>query len=473
MRAAQLAWVFLIASGTAGCLLFTDEVNAPPEVRIDGPGQLRRGERAKFSAEVVDATGGSPKYDWHAGRDCPVDLAGAANTGEHLETAPTQIGVQPDPGPYCLWVVVTDAEGARGFAVKKVDVKDRNLVVTPPPELQSGQPGVFTAAYSDDPAATPLSSFSWALARDLRCEDAELATGVNPVEPGLFSFRYERVQRAPFCVAVLARDEFDVERRAKLPVTDIRIAAPPARIRLVPRGLPRITMKDPTIYGIFSDIRLAAADEGELNPDESLRFAWKLTGPDGVATAPALCPDARPTGSEVCFQPALRGTYRVDLTVSDDENRSTTSPTLPLQVEDGPPCIRNSEPRFSSAPKFFDFYDRERVLKVTEVQDDGDPWPAPGRPSQRAFRWSIRKHVPDMMMARFERRVSAVFDSFTIPAREYQPRDRIDVRVEYFDRRDLEDPQARGVSSRCRPEDRVCELSPGCFQWITWTVEYL
>ena len=78
-------------------------------------------------------------------------------------------------------------------------------------------------------------------------------------------------------------------------------------------------------------------------------------------------------------------------------------------------------------------------------------------------------------MPRFERRVSAIFDSFTIPAREYQPGDQIEVRVEYWDRLDVEDPQARDFAARCNPDDPVCELVPssGCYQWITWTVEYL
>ncbi len=489
MIAARVAWIGLLASGAGGCLLFTDTVNTAPRIRIEGPEQLLRGETGQFQVLVSDDTAGARSFAWGSGSTCPESLAAAeasvagrdpgAAVTSHGETF---AGVQRAAASFCVWVVVGDADGARGFATRPVAMFERSLVLLGPPVVQSRQPVTFTAEYRrrsldglpgetpEDPAAIARSSLSWALALDGRCEDAERAARLTRVEPGLTSFRYERAQRAAFCVGVFALDELGIERPAHLMVTSQLIAPPLASIQIAGPRAASVTADTP--LGIFSDVRLAAGEKGDFDPEEALTFTWKLTRPDGSSVVPPACPDSRPAGWEVCFAPEQRGAYRAELTVSDGAQSATSAP-YPLQVVDRAPCIRNTEPRFSSAPKFFELYDRDRVLKVSEVQDDGDPWPNPGRPTQRAFRWSIRKQGPGM--PRFERRVSAIFDSFTIPAREYQPGDRIEVRVEYWDRLDLADPQARDFATRCKPDDPVCELVPGsgCHQWITWTVEYL
>ena len=480
-----LGWVAM-ASGLGGCLLFTDSVNTPPAIRIDGPERLHRGEQARFSAEVTDATRGARRIEWFDGPGpCPADARAAESAGTprggqpamHLGPAGSKPpGSEPAPPPdlYCVWVFVTDADGARGFASWQVAVVNRTLVVQGPAQVTSGQAVTFTASYDEEPAATALSSLSWAN-RPSCAEASEAAVEARP-ERGLVTFRWERAARRSFCVAVLARDEFDVVHLGTLmvPQGQITVSGPPAAIRMVQPELPVGIASGSVTLGIFTDVRLAAADAGDLDPEETLRFTWKLVRPDGRELVPGECPDARPAGSEICFQPDVRGRYRAEVSVTDGTS-TTVAPPLELEVNDRPPCIRETDPLFSSARKFFEYYDRARIFRVRSVQDDGDPLPPPTRASQRAFRWSLRKHGEPPGRDGFARRVSATFSDFTIPAREYQPGDRIDVRVEYWDRLDLENPDARDVQNRCDQQAPTCEVVPGsgCYQWITWTVEYL
>ena len=479
----KTAWILgwmVAAVPLPGCLLFTDHVNAPPAVTIDGPDQLHRGEHETFSATVVDDTRRDPGYDWFEADACPPDLATAQRSGRHLGSARTQEGGPPasesspteDPG-YCLWVVVTDADGARGYATRPIEIRRRTLVLEGPASVTSGQPAVFTASYREEQEreAIDQSSLSWAKSDD--CDSAVAAAVAAPAQPGLVRFQYDRASRRAFCVAAVAHDEFGVEHPGTLMVSQpqITVTGPPADIHQV-QPARRMIADEPQPMGIFSDVRLAAAAADDLDPDETWGFTWNVIRPDGTAFIPASCTDARPPGSEVCFSPELPGTYQAQVIVTDG-TLTASAPTFSLQVADLPPCIRDTEPLFASAPKLFEYYDRALIFRVRAVQDDGDPLPPPARATQHAFRWSLRKQ--GAQPAGFERRVSATFSDFTVPAHEYQPGDRIDVRVEYWDRLDLADPTARDVGSHCDPEAATCELIPGskCYQWITWTVEYL
>jgi len=86
--------------------------------------------------------------------------------------------------------------------------------------------------------------------------------------------------------------------------------------------------------------------------------------------------------------------------------------------------------------------------------------------TRSAFIWEVRQ--PPKM---FAWKPSATSQNFTIYKNSYRFGDMIQVRVEYRDRVTVDDPGARG--SKCKPDDLTCELRPGCFQWITWTVEFL
>jgi hypothetical protein len=141
------------------------------------------------------------------------------------------------------------------------------------------------------------------------------------------------------------------------------------------------------------------------------------------------------------------------------------------QVEDQPPCIRRTSPGFTESPKIKQLFDQEQKFQVLEVADDGDPLPPPGHDSQSSFTWYIKREgEPD-----FRRLVNATYREHFIPARQYQPGDRIQVRVQYWDRLGLTDPAARSLG-HCQAGQAVCAINkPGstCYQWVTWEVEYL
>jgi hypothetical protein len=66
-----------------------------------------------------------------------------------------------------------------------------------------------------------------------------------------------------------------------------------------------------------------------------------------------------------------------------------------------------------------------------------------------------------------------------LPARLYQPGDRVEVRVDYLDRRDLVEGQ-RDLS-HCKINEPRCGVTmapaadpkDACYQRLTWTVDYL
>ena len=189
--------------------------------------------------------------------------------------------------------------------------------------------------------------------------------------------------RNTFCVVVVARDGFDAVYSAQQMITNVINGGPPVGIRVVSPAAP-------APFGIYSQMRLAAAEPGELSATDVLTFAWKLTGPDGMTVVPPACPDVKPDGAEICFPVTAAGLYRVGLTTTEGTLSRTANPPFDLAVEDRPPCIRQTEPQYTSAPVLIGLYDQERVFQIREVDDDGDPYPTPQRESQRAFVWSVR-----------------------------------------------------------------------------------
>ncbi len=149
--------------------------------------------------------------------------------------------------------------------------------------------------------------------------------------------------------------------------------------------------------GIFSHVRLAAAKMGELSPsDDKIQFTWTVRRPDGT-TLPALgCANAVPPNSEVCFDVADAGEYKVDLVTT--EGGQTGKDWLDLKVEDRPPCIGMTVPQVpveTGSTTVVSLDGEEKVLKVGQVVDDGDPLPSVGRASEGAFVWSIRVVNPE------------------------------------------------------------------------------
>lgn len=110
---------------SAGCLLYTDTFNSPPEVTVDWPVVVVKGKQQDLTATVHDREDGSQvRAEWFRrdvmpGETCPRTLAEARAAAEKSRTGLTGLKyplLTDHYGLLCLWVVVTDKAGANAFA---------------------------------------------------------------------------------------------------------------------------------------------------------------------------------------------------------------------------------------------------------------------------------------------------------------------------------------------------------------------
>jgi hypothetical protein len=463
MRAICGALLGLVLAGASGC----PGINDAPKVSIKGPKRVFPKQPVTLEAELRDQSKGTPTFQWIVGdmEACPstLELAARPGSGDTLGVERTATFQDERERDYCVWVIATDSEGARVHATHALTVKRRELVINGPGMVTSNQEISYTASYTDDTAAVVTSRFYWGsgpTCADARGSANEIRGSGQPMPlPGNATWK-SPASRNPFCVVVMAVDEFAFTLTAEraYPVANIVGGGPPAAIRVVsPAGeMP---------FGIFSQVRLAAGAKGDITPTDPLTFVWKLTAPGGTTSVPPPCPEAKPTGAEVCFPVVATGAYQVELTVTEGTQTASAAP-FRLEVQDLPPCIRRTQPSFTDAARSFSLYDRELVFTVRDIEDDGDPVPPPDHATEQVFRWSVRKKGQDA----FTRAVNATFRSYVIPARDYQPGDEVEVRFEYFDRLNLQT-----LRTECHDDDALCEAKPGsgCTQRVTWTVVYL
>jgi hypothetical protein len=149
MRGSQLLLLCLLASGTAGCLLFTDPINNAPSVTITAvqdATQLVRSKSAQFTAIPVatastidpDQSTESLTFGWYQGKTCDKALSGqpAASSAGFVT-----FSFQPkDLGPGCVAVVVTDTHGATATATLRYEVVDQAPVAIIKIPPTAGQP---------------------------------------------------------------------------------------------------------------------------------------------------------------------------------------------------------------------------------------------------------------------------------------------------------------------------------------------
>jgi hypothetical protein len=173
--------LFVVASSTQ-CRLLTDQVNEAPkvEMRLTSPDTITRGQAAAFSATAHDPDEDPARLrvQWFTRDrgDCPAALAEArAATEMPASEGPTFMKTPAKLGPFCVWVVVTDSDGARAFDGDRFEVvngmpKAVIDLVTPAKFVATTPPTPvtfplfsevrFSAAMSNDPERDPLS-YRW------------------------------------------------------------------------------------------------------------------------------------------------------------------------------------------------------------------------------------------------------------------------------------------------------------------------
>lgn len=149
MRGCQLLLFCLLASGTAGCLLFTDPINTAPTVSITAPSdaittpqdppKIVRSKTA-FTADASDPdqSTDSLRFDWYQGKTCDKALGGPpAASKPGLVTFPLR---PTELGTGCVAVVVTDNRGATATATLIYEVVDRAPIAVIAIPQAAGQP---------------------------------------------------------------------------------------------------------------------------------------------------------------------------------------------------------------------------------------------------------------------------------------------------------------------------------------------
>jgi hypothetical protein len=136
----------LLASETAGCLLFTDPINTAPTISIttqDDPNNLLRSKTASFTADAFDPdqSADSLKFDWYQGKTCDKAL--------NTPPAPSSPGLVPfrfrptELGTGCVAVVVTDNRGATAKATLIYEVVDQAPIAVLEIQPSAGQPAAI------------------------------------------------------------------------------------------------------------------------------------------------------------------------------------------------------------------------------------------------------------------------------------------------------------------------------------------
>jgi hypothetical protein len=327
------------------------------------------------------------------------------------------------------------------------------IQIDAPSQLLRGETAEFRAVATDD-HGTP--TVTWALVSGACPADRPPASW-PAAKPEAVGERYVVAAtdtRARFCLWAFATDQHRASRAAVFDA-DPTNRPPVARLDVVtPEPEPAGT------FALFSTFHLSAGASSDPDKDD-LRFDWRfLRQPSGSAAALAAC-DAPADVKARCFNANVRGEYLVALKVTDPLGAETeTTKTLTVR-DDQAPCIVETAPTFELGQGERLVHDRnlEDTFQVRRVQDDGDPWPG-GRPE---FRWFVARGAEAFV--RFENDLS----TFSLPARQFGVGELVRIRLEVADRN--RDTISRSLLS-CAAD--LCELSPGsgCFQRVTWTVEY-
>jgi hypothetical protein len=175
-RSGCLAIACVVFSGSS-CLLYTDAINHPPQVKLTGDAQTTwQTGHPHYHAEASDPdqSADSLTYEWRRQLGaCPKD----ADVGVGPVVGDSKPDFENDvdfTDPFCVWVVVRDNRGS--FAHDAISTVVNHLstvavieVVKPAPVVGDHYPLMsvvqLSGAKSDDPESDGKLTFSWTLKR--------------------------------------------------------------------------------------------------------------------------------------------------------------------------------------------------------------------------------------------------------------------------------------------------------------------
>jgi hypothetical protein len=220
-------------------------------------------------------------------------------------------------------------------------------------------------------------------------------------------------------------------------------------------------------YTLGREIRLYAGNSEDADDGDVLTFTWDVEVPEASRDllTQTLDENGQVTADAtraVFFRmiPDVRGTYRVQVTVSDG---TSEDPLVCCDeayrdlhvIEDEPPCVTATDPDFATGTLIFDRGEIRR-LEVTQVQDDLDPYPGS---AQASFAWSMERSPGEgfTVLSGYH------FPYLDLDGADYDLGQIVRVRVRPLDRVERDPPQ-------CPESQQTCGSQ--CFQWVTWDIEF-
>jgi hypothetical protein len=328
-----------------------------------------------------------------------------------------------------------------------------------------GQPAWFTATVTDPDSDQGPISPTWAYVPEACPSDTSAAnrpTNAQALPPETQFMVPSDVTLARFCVWVFARDRFgaldvkflEEDPVNRPPVVQIDVISPTCVVASDPSSAVACT------FGLYASFVLSAAGSTDPEGDALTGYTWTLDSkPPGSNASPAPCQPS--TDDRTCFSADQPGQYRVSVAVSDSQQGQTDSMITLSVAEDQPPCIRTSTPLYLN-PLVIRNPMEDAAFSVDRVDDDGDPYPATAT-GETHFTWYVGHGTLPLVTQDND------FHSLNVGAESFVIGETGRVRVEIHDRKV---PAIDDVLLGCG-DAAVCAARPGCFQRVTWDLEYL
>ena len=221
-------------------------------------------------------------------------------------------------------------------------------------------------------------------------------------------------------------------------------------------------------YPVGTSVHIVAT--GTDPEADTLTYEWSYTPVSGSTDVGWESVDV-PQGANYeiySLHPDVPGSWRVDVTVTD-ELGAAVADHVNIEIQpDSPPCIASLDPLYVAGARYI--IDRDgpvRRFTVLAVDDDLDSYPRDvGDQFSRdflgtaSFRWQIAS--PDTSGQLVEV-VGHSLPDYLFDPTGFAPGDRISLRVEAIDRIDR--------ALICGDQDPTCSLVPNCMQRVTWDLE--
>jgi hypothetical protein len=271
----------LCLQGAAGCLLYTDPINSPPQVEIVSPLQVMRGQPAVFFADARDPDNDPLTIEWSlAPGACPAPAEPTLRpptTG--VENRFTVIPDPKMPSTYCVWVRVRDRHGAsivRNASVTAGNSRpEARMEVQQPTRNLAGNYDLYSTIRISGAASTDADQDElirrWTMRRSPDISQAALHP-CSPSSPEDLAACFSADVPGTYEVELVVSDIIESSE----PEREILIVDPdkPPCIGTVP---PHRLVLDPTTAREFRILEVR--DDGDPFPytaQSQLRFFWSL-----------------------------------------------------------------------------------------------------------------------------------------------------------------------------------------------------